>query len=256
MNRIQQLFEKRNKNILNVFCTAGYPKLNDLVPIVESLEKSGADIVEIGIPYSDPSADGPTIQYSNGVALKNGMSLKLLLDQLKDIRATVSIPLIFMGDINPILQMGMEAFLQACQTIGIDGVIIPNLPLREYEEMYKPLFERYEQSNIFLITPQTSEERIRKIDRLTNSFIYVVSTYAITGGQLAVDDQADYFNRIKSMNLNNPALIGFGIGDHTSFQAACQYLNGAIIGSAFIKALDGSNDVKVTTEKFVKSIIN
>lgn len=255
MNRIQQLFKRKQENVLNIFCTAGYPGIADIVPIIETLEKSGADLVEIGIPYSDPTADGTTIQYSNGVALRNGMTLKLLLEQLKDIRKTVSVPLIFMGDINPILQFGMDKFLQECETIGIDGVILPNLPLREFELMYKEKFEQHKVSNVFLITPQTSEERIRKIDKITDSFIYVVSTFATTGGQLNVEGQSTYFQKIKDMNLSNPALIGFGIGDNASFKAACKYLNGAIIGSAFIKALDGSKDVNADTRKFVEGIL-
>ena len=255
MNRIQTLFAKKQKNILNIFCTAGYPNLNDIVPVLHGLQEAGADIVEIGIPYSDPTADGPTIQNSNNIALQNGMNLKLLLEQLEHIRATIHIPLIMMGDINPILQYGVDAFLEKCKTIGIDGLILPNLPIYEYKTFYKSSFDKYGISNIFLVTPQTSKERILKIDALTNSFIYVVSTASITGGNLSVDAQADYFFGIKDMKLKNPALIGFGIRDKETFNQASQYLNGAIIGSAFIKALEGSEDVKKDTINFVKDII-
>lgn len=255
MNRIQTLFAKKQKDILNIFCTAGYPKVNDIVPIIHGLQEAGADLIEIGIPYSDPTADGPTIQKSNNIALKNGMTLKLLLEQLKDIRSTIDVPLIMMGDINPIIQYGFEAFLEACKEIGIDGLILPNLPIREYELLYKEAFDKNGISNIFLVTPQTSKERIKKIDDLTNGFIYVVSTAATTGGELSVDAQADYFKGIQEMNLKNPSLIGFGIRNHETFSQACQYLNGAIIGSAFIKALEGSEDVKATSQSFVKEIL-
>jgi tryptophan synthase alpha chain len=255
MNRIKSLFASKPKNVLNIFCTAGYPNVSDIVPIIHALQDAGADIIEIGIPYSDPTADGPTIQQSNNMSLANGMTLKLLLEQLKDIRKTIHIPLIMMGDINPILQFGFIEFLDACQQIGIDGLILPNLPMREYELHYKTAFESRSISNIFLVTPQTSEARIRKIDELTNGFIYVVSTASITGGELSVSDQAEYFNGIKNMQLKNPALIGFGIRDNETFKAACTYLNGAIIGSAFIKALEGSTDVQKTTHQFVHQIL-
>ncbi len=255
MNKLKSLFDTKPKNILNIFCTAGYPNVGDIVPILQALQAAGADMIEIGIPYSDPTADGPTIQHSNGIALANGMTVKLLLEQLKDIRKTIQVPLVMMGDLNPILQFGLIAFLDQCKSIGIDGLILPNLPLREYELMYKDAFESRGISNIFLVTPQTSEDRIRKIDELTNGFIYVVSTASITGGELSVADQADYFNGIKAMNLNNPALIGFGIRDNATFKAACEYLNGAIIGSAFIKALEGSEDVTKDTINFVERIL-
>jgi tryptophan synthase alpha chain len=256
MNRIKTLFDTQSKNILNIFCTAGYPNVSDIVPILHALQSAGADMIEIGIPYSDPTADGPTIQHSNTIALNNGMTVKLLLEQLKDIRKTIHLPLVMMGDINPILQYGFIPFLDQCKAIGIDGLILPNLPLREYEMMYKEAFESRGISNIFLVTPQTSAERIRKIDELTNGFIYVVSTASITGGELSVADQADYFNRIKNMQLKNPALIGFGIRDNATFKAACEYLNGAIIGSAFIKALEGSKEVTKDTINFVEHILS
>lgn len=255
MNRLQALFERKSENILNIFCTAGYPKLDDIVPVVQSLEAAGADIVEIGVPYSDPTADGPTIQYSNGIALENGMNVHLLFQQLEELRKSVDLPIILMGDINPVLQYGIDEFLAKCGAIGVDGLILPNLPVREYEVLYKEKFEANNISNIFLITPQTSEERIRKIDSISNGFIYVVSTFAITGGNLAVENQVDYFKRVQAMNLKNPTLIGFGIRDKATFEGACQFANGAIIGSAFIKVLDKSEDVVGDSRKFVESIL-
>ena len=196
MNRISELFKAKQKDILNIFCTAGYPNLKDIVPIVQALEKAGADMVEIGIPYSDPTADGSTIQYSNGVALNNGMTLEKLFHQLKYIRKTVSIPILLMGDINPAIQFGFEKFLDECESVGVDGLIIPNLPLREYEMEYKVAFEKRNISNVFLVTLQTSKERIKKIDKISNGFIYVVSTFAITGGELDVNQQQNYFKGI------------------------------------------------------------
>ncbi len=257
MNRITELFKRKQEGILNVFCTAGYPNLNDLVPIIKELEDAGADIVEIGMPFSDPMADGSTIQASNKIALDNGMTLKVMFEQLKDIRKSVSIPLLLMGYINPALQFGFDAFLSKCREVGIDGLILPDLPMMEYETEYRSKFKEANLSNVFLITPQTSEERIQKIDELSNGFIYVVSTYATTGGSLAFsDEQIAYFEKIKNMKLNNPTLIGFGIRDKNTFQAANQYANGAIIGSAFINALKESNDIRVSTREFVNQILN
>lgn len=242
MNRLQQLFEKQQKGLLSIYYTAGYPSLTDTLKIAETLEQSGADFLEIGFPYSDPVADGPVIQASSKEALDNGMTLPILFEQLKDLRQRVTIPILLMGYVNVVLQYGVEAFCQKCQEVGVDGCIIPDLPMYEYEEMYQAIFEKYELSNIFLVTPQTSEERIRKIDGLSNAFIYLVSSAATTGGNLSISESsAAYFKRIADMQLKNPFVIGFGISNKETFDAASQYANGAIIGSAFVKNVDTNN---------------
>ena len=256
MNRIQQLFQRKNKNVLSVFCTAGYPQLNSLPGILQELQKNGVDLVEIGMPFSDPTADGPTIQYSNNIAIKNGMTLEVLFDQLKNIRNQIHIPLVLMGYINPALQFGFEQFLQKARECGIDGIIIPDLPMYEYETMYASLFHKYNIENIFLITPQTTTERVRKIDSLSNSFIYTVSTHSITGSNIDFSDtQKKYFERIQAMGLKNPLIAGFGIRDKYTFDFACSFLNGAIIGSAFVKSIENSKDLKNDIRAFVHSII-
>jgi tryptophan synthase alpha chain len=257
MNRIDQLFESKKERILNVYFTAGYPELDDTTTIIKTLEASGADIVEIGMPFSDPVADGPTIQESNANALENGMTLKLLFEQLEDIRTEVQLPIILMGYINPVLQYGIGAFCEACDKVGVDGVILPDLPMDEYLETYKPIFDEHGLYNIFLVTPQTSEERIRDIDTNSNGFIYIVSSPSTTGAKSNIsDDQSAYFQRVKSMNLKNPTLIGFGISDAETFDKACENANGAIIGSAFIKAISTPHDIKEGVDSFVKTIIN
>ncbi|HOU47739.1 MAG TPA: tryptophan synthase subunit alpha [Chitinophagales bacterium] len=255
MNRIKALFQQKQNNILSVFCTAGYPEINSLVSILETLQESGVDMVEIGMPFSDPTADGPVIQYSNTIAIDNGMMLKVLFQQLKGIRAKIHIPLVLMGYINPAMQYGMENFFNEAHNCGIDGIIIPDLPMYEYEQIYKKQFEKYQLENIFLITPQTSPERIQKIDELSNSFIYVVSSNSITGGKSNIADaQIQYFQRIKDMQLKNPTVIGFGIKDKSTFDTACMYANGAIIGSAFVQAIDKSKDLKNDVSNFIKQI--
>lgn len=255
MNRLENLFKQKNKNILSVFCTAGFPELNSIVPVLEELQSNGVDLIEIGMPFSDPTADGPVIQYSNTIAINNGMMLKVLFEQLKGIRAKVHIPLILMGYINPALQYGFDNFLRDAHACGIDGIIIPDLPMYEYEAFYKEKFEQYKLQNIFLVTPQTAEQRIRKIDDLSNAFIYIVSSNAITGGNASIEqEQQNYFQRIKDMQLKNPTLIGFGIKDKETFDTACKYANGAIIGTAFIKTIDNSKDIKQDIKAFINSI--
>lgn len=255
MNRIKQLFERKRKNLLNIYCTAGYPHLNSTTEVILSLDKAGVDLVEIGMPYSDPLADGPTIQRSSTVALKNGMSIKKVLEQIKSIRSQTSIPIILMGYLNPVLQYGMEKFLQSCQEVGVDGLIVPDLPMDVYEMSYQNLFGKYAVQMIFLITPQTSVERIRKIDALSDAFIYVVSTAATTGKQAGFgEENIAYFERIKAMHLKNPSLIGFGISDRQSYQTVCEYSNGAIIGSAFIRMLEQSIQIDKEVLQFVKDI--
>lgn len=255
MNRINYLFQQKNKNVLSVFCTAGFPELHNIVPILEELQKNGVDMVEIGMPFSDPTADGPVIQYSNTIAINNGMMLKVLFEQLKGVRAKIHIPLVLMGYLNPALQYGIDNFLKDAHACGIDGVIIPDLPMYEYETFYKEKFEKFDLQNIFLVTPQTTENRIRKIDNLSNSFIYIVSSNAITGGNNDIQHaQEDYFKRIQQMQLKNPTVIGFGIKDKQTFDTACNYANGAIIGTAFIKAIDQSKDLPTSIRHFIQTI--
>ena len=238
MNRLNQLFNTDKDNLLSIYFTAGYPELESTVDIAEALEKAGIDFLEIGFPYSDPVADGPTIQNSSQQALDNGMTLSLLFHQLKELRKRVNIPVLLMGYVNPMVQYGVERFCKMAASVGVDGVIVPDLPMYEYEQLYARFFADNGLSNIFLVTPQTSEERIRKIDRLSNSFIYLLSSSSITGGQLNVSNSIeDYYRRIRAMQLDNPAIIGFGISDHKSFEKACQYARGAIVGSAFVKLL-------------------
>jgi tryptophan synthase alpha chain len=254
MNRLNHLFNTKKGNLLSVYYTAGYPGLNTTLDIAEALEKSGVDFLEIGFPYSDPVADGPTIQHSSEKALENGMTLHLLFDQLKDLRKRVNIPILLMGYVNPIVQFGVELFCKKAAEVGVDGIIVPDLPMYEYEALYSKFFIDNNLSNIFLITPQTSEERIRKIDDLSNSFIYLLSSSSITGGNLQVSvNIEDYYKRIKAMHLKNPAIIGFGISDHNSFKKACEYASGAIVGSAFVKLLRDENYLKKIPQ-FVKSL--
>lgn len=242
MNRLNQLFDTKKDNLLSIYFTAGYPELNTTVDIAEALEKAGVDFLEIGFPYSDPVADGPTIQHSSQKALENGMTLNRLFDELKDLRKRVSIPILLMGYVNPIVQFGVELFCKKAAEIGIDGIIVPDLPMYEYEALYAKSFADNNLSNIFLVTPQTSGERIRKIDELSNSFIYLLSSSSITGGNLQVSENIEeYYKRVKAMQLKNPAIIGFGISDHTSFKKACEYASGAIVGSAFVKLLATEN---------------
>ena len=237
MNRINQKLQE-NKKIVSIYFTAGFPLLEDTVSIIEKLQRAGVDMIEIGLPFSDPLADGPTIQGSSTIALKNGMTTHKLFEQLKDIRKTVSIPLIIMGYFNPVLQYGVETFCAKCAETGIDGLIIPDLPVDVYNEEYKTIFERYGLVNIFLITPQTSEERIRYIDSVSNGFIYMVSSASTTGAKSGFgNEQTDYFKRIAKMQLKNPQIVGFGISNKETFEQATQFTKGAIIGSAFIKHL-------------------
>jgi tryptophan synthase alpha chain len=254
VNRIQAKLQE-DKKLLSIYFTAGYPSLNDTITTIENLENNGVDMIEIGLPFSDPLADGPTIQASSTQALHNGMTSTVLFDQLKDIRKTVSIPLVLMGYFNPMLQFGVEAFCEKCQEVGIDGLIIPDLPVEVYHEEYKAIFERYGLLNIFLITPQTSESRIRYMDSISEGFIYMVSSASTTGSQSGFgNEQTDYFKRIADLQLTNQQIIGFGISDHETFSQATHYAKGAIIGSAFIKhvAAHGVNELGKFTEPLLK----
>ncbi|WP_291399511.1 tryptophan synthase subunit alpha [Daejeonella sp.] len=254
MNRLNQLFQNKKESLLSIYFTAGYPNLSSTLDIAEAVQKAGADFIEIGFPYSDPLADGPVIQNSSLIALQNGMNLKFLFEQLKELRERVSIPVLLMGYVNPVLQYGVKDFCESCAAVGVDGVIVPDLPMVEYEEFYKDDFLNNNISNIFLVTPQTSEERIRKIDELSNAFIYLLSSSSTTGKNLTVSNEADaYFARIKAMNLKNPTMIGFGISDQKSFNKAAEYTRGAIVGSAFVKFLDSDNALERIPE-FIKSI--
>ncbi|WP_047545071.1 tryptophan synthase subunit alpha [Psychroserpens sp. Hel_I_66] len=254
MNRINQKL-KEDKKLLSIYFSAGYPNLNDTVSIIENLENSGVDMIEIGLPFSDPLADGPTIQASSTQALKNGMTTEILFNQLKDIRKTVSIPLIIMGYFNPMLQYGVETFCKKCEDIGIDGLIIPDLPVDVYNEQYRQIFQKYGLINVFLITPQTSKERIRFIDSISEGFIYMVSSASVTGGSSGFGDaQTNYFKRIADMHLENPQIVGFGISNHETFTQATKYSKGAIIGSAFIKFLADNHLSKIS--KFTTSILD
>ncbi|MBS1520403.1 MAG: tryptophan synthase subunit alpha [Bacteroidetes bacterium] len=254
MNRLNKLFESKKDNLLSIYFTAGYPELNTTLDIAEALEKAGVDFLEIGFPYSDPVADGPTIQHSSEKALENGMNLNQLFEELIDLRKRVSIPILLMGYVNPMVQYGIERFCKKAAEVGVDGVIVPDLPMYEYENLYSKYFIDNGLSNIFLVTPQTSEERIRKIDSLTNSFIYLLSSSSITGKNLQVSNAIEnYYKRIKAMQLKNPAVIGFGISNNEAFTKACEYALGAIVGSAFVKFLANDNYLEKIPE-FVKSI--
>ena len=244
MNRIDKTFQKKQK-LLSIYFSAGHPELEDTLPILRALQDSGVDMVEIGLPFSDPLADGPTIQESSTRALRNGMTTEKLFDQLENIRENIHIPLVLMGYFNPMMQYGIERFCQKCQAIGIDGLIIPDLPVNIYHEDYKALFDQYNLYNMFLITPQTSEERIRYIDSVSNGFIYMVSSASVTGAQNNFGNtQEDYFKRIANMQLNTPQVVGFGISNAETYLTATRYSQGAIIGSAFIQFLEKNSRLK------------
>ncbi len=251
MTGIQKLFKEKASGILNVYCTAGYPELNDTMKVMRALQQNGADMIELGIPYSDPLADGPVIQMSSAKALTNGMSLPVLFQQLKDMRKEIHLPVILMGYLNPILQFGFEKFCSKCREVGIDGLIIPDLPVDVWERFYMSMTDRFKLDFIFLVTPETSPERIRQFDQLGTGFLYAVSSSGITGGQNKLS--SDYLLRLRSMSLKNPVLVGFGIGDKSSYDEACTHSHGAIIGSAYIKCL-ADGDIETSTKRFLSSI--
>lgn len=255
MNRLNELFQRKKNKILNVYCTAGYPRLQDTLPIMRAIQASGADIIELGMPYSDPLADGPVIQQSSSIALANGMSIAVLFDQLKDFRKQVQIPVILMGYMNPVLQYGFEKFCRHAADLPIDGLILPDLPEHEFETEYGPLLKRYGLNFTFLVTPETSEERVRRLDALSSGFLYAVSSSSTTGSNKNMQDVDAYLRRLQSYQLTNPILVGFGIHDKASFNAACEHANGAIIGTAFIKALESSTDPEAGALEFVNGIL-
>ncbi|HPG06281.1 MAG TPA: tryptophan synthase subunit alpha [Saprospiraceae bacterium] len=259
MNRLDRLFQEKKQEILNIYFTAGYPGLGDTVKIIRHLADAGVDLVEIGIPYSDPLADGPTIQASSEKALANGMTLDLLFQQVKEARQQTDIPFILMGYFNPVLQYGEDRFFRACVHAGVDGLIIPDMPLHEYEQVYREKLKHHGLKISFLITPQTPEDRIRKIDDLSNGFIYMVSSSSITGAKTAIQaSQLEYFRRVQAMHLKHPRLIGFGISNYETFNTACHYAAGAIVGSAFIKQLGQGANVPMEQQihQFVQHIKN
>ncbi len=255
MSKLKELFKSKPKNLCSVFFTSGFPELNDTTKIIEGLSRNGVDFIEVGLPYSDPLADGPTIQDSSSRALANGINLDIIFDQLKSIKDTNTTPLVLMGYLNQMIKYGEDKFCEQCVACGIETVILPDLPMIEYESHYKALFSKYGISNVFLITPQTSEERIRKIDGLTDTFIYVVASASITGAKGEISKaQIDYFERIKAMNLKSTLIVGFGISNQSTFNTVCKYVNGAIIGSAFVKFLDTKGVDKI--DDFVKGVLN
>ena len=262
MSRLQALFNKKSNRILNIYCTAGFPKLHDTIPVLQALHSSGVDIIELGMPYSDPLADGEVIQNSSNIAIANGMTVQELFKQLKNLRTDNTsggvgeeIPVVLMGYMNTVLRYGFEAFCKDAAIVGIDGLILPDMPAHEYESKYKTILDQYQLSLIFLVTPETSEERVRYLDRLSSGFLYAVSSSSTTGNEKDFDAVTKYLQRLQSYQLNNKILVGFGIKDKTTFDAACVHADGAIIGSAFIKKLNGAEDVLKTTKDFVASIL-
>jgi tryptophan synthase alpha chain len=263
MSRIQDLFAKKKKNILSIYCTAGYPRLDSTLEVMGVLQDNGADMIELGMPYSDPLADGPVIQISNGKALANGMTIARLFDQLKGFRSTVRVPVLLMGYMNPALQYGFDRFCAEAAAAGVDGLILPDLPIHEFETEYGPIIRKYGLDFVFLVTPETSPERIRRVDALSTGFIYAVSSSSTTGKNKDLNEQQAYFSRLKGMGLKNPVLVGFSIRDRASFEAACLHTNGAIIGTAYIRALEGAeatggaaHDVAAATKKFLSTILS
>lgn len=261
MSRLSEVF-KSDKKILNIYCTAGYPKLESTLPVMKSLQESGADIIELGMPYSDPLADGETIQQSSTVALANGMTIHKLFEQLKDFRTTPAfggsqgIPVVLMGYMNPVLQYGFEKFCEDAAAVGIDGLILPDLPAHEFEKTYGPILEKNNLDLIFLVTPETSEIRVRKLDSLSSGFLYAVSSSSTTGNEKDFSEVEKYLQRLQNYQLKNPILVGFGIKDSKTFNAACKFANGAIIGSAYIKIIQHAQSPEAITKSFVHSILN
>jgi tryptophan synthase alpha chain len=256
MSRIRELFQLKKNNILNVYCTAGFPELNSTLPVMKALQQSGADMIELGMPYSDPLADGPVIQASSTTALANGMTLSKLFEQLKDFRNSIQLPVLLMGYMNPVLQYGFENFCRDAAATGVDGLILPDLPIHEFEKEYGSRIRKYNLDFVFLVTPETQADRIQKLDELSTGFLYAVSSSSTTGKSKDLSDQEEYFARLKSMHLRNPVLIGFGIRDRESFSKACSYANGAIIGTAYIKAVDGAGpgEIETRTRNFLNTL--
>jgi tryptophan synthase alpha chain len=255
MSKLELVFKEKSKRILNVYCTAGYPSLDSTMKVMESLQKNGADIIELGMPYSDPLADGEVIQVSSIKALANGMNIAVLFDQIKDMRKSISIPVILMGYMNPILQYGFEAFCKKAKEVGVDGLILPDLPLFEFEQSYGKIITENNLDFIFLVTPETPEQRVKKLDSLSNGFLYAVSSSATTGKDKDFNVVAQYLQKLQAMQLKNPILVGFGIKDKATFDAATVHTQGAIIGSAYIQQLTKGGDIETTTSQFLNSFL-
>ena len=255
MDRIKELFKKKHKKILNVYCTAGFPRLNDTLVIMKALEEAGADVIELGMPYSDPLADGPVIQRSSTVALQNGMTIKKLFEQLKDFRSKINIPVILMGYMNPILQYGFDKFCSDAANVGVDGLILPDLPEFEFENEYGSTIKNHGLHFVFLVAPETSDERIKRLDQLSSGFLYAVSSSSTTGKEKDMSVVKGFLQKLRALKLKNPIIVGFGIKDKETFEAACENANGAVIGSAFIKVLDNNGDVSKATKKFITSVL-
>jgi tryptophan synthase alpha chain len=256
MKRIEKLFSKKQVKILSVYCTAGFPQLEDTLPVMKALQENGADMIELGMPYSDPLADGPVIQHSSTVALQNGMTIKKLFKQIKEFRKEISIPVLLMGYMNPILQYGFEKFCSDAAKVGIDGLILPDLPEYEFETEYGAIIKKYGLDFVFLVTPETSEERVKRLDTLSNGFLYAVSSSSTTGKDKNMNDVKNYLQKLKSLGLKNPVMVGFGIKDKQTFEAACEQANGAIIGTAFIKALEQNKNINEATKNFLSEILS
>ena len=254
MNRLDHLFKKKNNKVLNVYCTAGYPHLNSTIEVMKALQENGADIIELGMPYSDPLADGPVIQESSSIALANGMTIKKLFEQLRELRNEISIPVLLMGYMNPILQYGFEKFCKDAAAVGVDGLILPDLPEHEFETEYGAIIKMNGLDFIFLVTPETTESRIKKLDQLSSGFLYAVSSSSTTGKDKNMTDVTGYLKKMKTLDLKNPVLVGFGIKDKATFNAACAYANGAIIGTAYIKALASGGKIGDITREFLQSV--
>jgi tryptophan synthase alpha chain len=255
MSNLDLVFKEKSKRILNVYCTAGYPALDSTMKVMESLQKNGADIIELGMPYSDPLADGEVIQLSSMKALANGMNIAVLFEQIKDMRKSISIPVILMGYMNPILQYGFENFCKKAKEVGIDGLILPDLPLFEFEQSYGKIITENNLDFIFLVTPETPEQRVKKLDSLSNGFLYAVSSSATTGKDKDFNVVAQYLQKLQAMQLKNPILVGFGIKDKATFDAATLHTQGAIIGSAYIQQLTKGGDIETTTSQFLNSVL-
>ncbi len=256
MSRIKSLFEQKKNRVLNVYCTAGYPKRNSTLEVMKALQQNGADLIELGMPYSDPLADGPVIQHSGSIAIANGMTIHELFTQLKEFRKEINVPVILMGYMNPVLQYGFEQFCADAASVGVDGLILPDLPEYEFETEYGAVIKKYGLDFVFLVTPETSEERIKQLDNLSTGFLYAVSSSSTTGSDKNMTDVDAYLQKLKSLQLKNPVLVGFGIKDKQTFDAACAHSNGAIIGTAFIKALEGADDVTAATKKFLEGVLS
>lgn len=255
MNRLKELFQRKKNNILNMYCTAGFPQFDSTLKVMKALQDNGADIIELGMPYSDPLADGPVIQASNTKALQNGMTIQKLFAQLQDCRKEIYVPIILMGYMNPVLQYGFERFCQHAAAIPIDALILPDLPEYEFETEYAAIIHRYGLDFIFLVTPETSDERIKKLDELSSGFLYAVSSSSTTGNKKDFNEVEKYLQRLQIMELKNPVLVGFGIKDKQNFEAACRHANGAIIATAYIEALEASVNIEETTKAFLTSVV-